>query len=241
MMITSCVSTKDVEYFQSTSNPGTERVPVPEIYEPLIESNDILAIHVASINPEATIFFNPSTGDGEHTGSVMTTYIVDADGMIEMPLIGKVHVSGLTTKQIRDTLRHKLETYLQAPTVRIYFENFKVTVLGEVRSPGVFLVRNEKITVTEALGLAGDMTIFAERHKVQIIRETEGKREFRELDLTRRDVFNSPYFYLHPDDILYIPAGKGRIASADNFYRIAPLVMSGLTLLSLLYIRLNQD
>ncbi|MBL0340968.1 MAG: SLBB domain-containing protein [Bacteroidetes bacterium] len=140
----------------------------------------------------------------------------------------------MTTREFRDDLRLKLEKYLQSPTVRVTYNSYKVTVLGEVNAPGLYQASNEKLTITDAIGLAGDLTIFGDRKKVMLIREDKGKKSFNAIDLTKRDLFKSEYYYMHPGDILYIPAGKGRIASADTFYRIAPIVISSLTLLVLI-------
>jgi polysaccharide biosynthesis/export protein len=209
-------------------------------YEPTIHPNDILNIQVASLNVDATRFFNPADQGNEYQGSSLTSYMVDLNGDIEIPLVGKVQVAGLTTRQIRDTLRSRLEKYLESPTLRVSFESYAVTLLGEVKSPGLYQVRSEKITITDALGMAGDLTIFGDRKKVMIIRETEGKKNFYHTDLTRRDVFTSELYYLHPGDIVYVPAGKGRIASADAFFRITPIIISSLTLITLIYFRANN-
>ncbi|MBK6641384.1 MAG: SLBB domain-containing protein [Bacteroidetes bacterium] len=136
-------------------------------------------------------------------------------------------------------MRQKLEKYLQDPSVRIYLESFKVTLLGEIKLPGVYQVKNEKLTLTDALGLAGDMTIFGDRKSVMVIRNVKGQKVFTSLDLTTRDIFQSDFYYLRPGDVVYVPAGKGRIATADTFYRIAPLVISVLSLIAILTIRVN--
>lgn len=237
--LSSCITTEDVVYFQDTEEPILDTIPQSVVGDPVIQHNDMLDVHVASINMEASSFFNPSTSDATAPGTNMTNYLVDSNGEIEMPLIGRVKVAGLTTKQTSDTLRHYLQKYLESPTVRVYLESFKVTILGEVKLPGVYYIRNEKVSLPEALGMAGDMTIYGNRKGVQVIRELGEKRVFINTDMTTRDVFNSDGYNLRPNDIVYIPAGKGRIASADNFYRIAPLIISTLTLISLLYIRFD--
>jgi polysaccharide biosynthesis/export protein len=238
----SCVTRKETDYFQKASKkaPEVKQVPVLTTYEPVIKPNDILTVHVTSLNPEATSFFNTTAQTETSSETGLNAYLVDQDGNIEIPLVGRIKVAGLTTRQSRDTVRTLLEKYLQNPTVRIYLENYKVTVLGEVRVPGVYSVRNEKVTVTEALGLAGDLTIFGDRKSIMVIREANGNKNFASLDITRRDIFSSPYYQLHPGDIIYVPAGKGRVASADNFYRIAPIVISALTLMTLIVVRFDN-
>lgn len=240
LLFSSCLSRKKYDYFQTEDTTATQAVLLSEVYEPKIQSNDILNIQVASINPDATKFFNPTDNTTGSTDSRLTSYLVDLNGDIEMPLIGKIKVAGLTTREIRDTLRIRLEKYLESPTLKVAFESYKVTILGEVKLPGNYSVLNEKISITDALGMAGDLTIYGDRQKIMVVRERNNKKEFHYFDLTKRDVFRSEVFYLHPGDVVYVPAGKGRIAAADTFYRIAPLVISTLTLLSLIYIRFNN-
>lgn len=236
-LLSSCIGRKQVDYFQSDpANPQSE-VKLSSPYEPMIAPNDLLEIRVSSINPEAAKFFNPGTGETQPEDVRLNTYLVDAKGEIELPLVGILRVVGLTTRQIRDELRMKLEKYLQGPTVMVSFVSYKITILGEVKVPGLYQVRSEKINITEALGLAGDLTIFGDRKQILIIRENDGNKIFYTADITGRSIFSSPYYYLHPGDVVYVPAGKGRIASADSFYRIAPIVISTLTLISLAFYR----
>ncbi len=234
---TACVSKKDIVYFQEFEEDSSDTIPELTIEDPRLQHNDLIGVHVASINMEASQFFNPSADASSDPGSDMTKYLVDSNGEIEMPLIGRVKVAGLTTKETSDTLRTLLEKYLEAPTIRVYLKSFKITILGEVKLPGVYYIQNEKVSLPEALGLAGDMTIYGARKEVQVIREIDNNRVFINADMTRRELFSTNAYFLRPNDIVYVPAGKGRIASADNFYRIAPLVISTLTLISLLYIR----
>lgn len=232
----SCITRKDISYFQDI----TDSLSVQKItqgFEAVIQSGDILSIHVSSLSKEASSFFNVI---GEKTDEqVANTYLVDAYGLIELPLIGPVKVSGLTTQYAKDSLKIKLNNYLVDPTVNIRIRNFKVTVLGEVSQPGVYTIPNEKITLMEALGLAGDMTIFARRVNVLVIREGQGSRQFVKLDLTSKEFFESEYYYLHSNDIVYVEPGKGKFASADAWYKILPIVFSGLTALGLFLARVN--
>lgn len=226
----SCITRKDISYFQDISDSlSIQRVS--KDFEAIISSGDILSVHVSSLSKEASSFFNVI---GERTDDqVANTYLVDANGNIEMPLIGAVEVGNLTSQSAKDTIKDRLEKYLVDPTVNIRIRNFKVTVLGEVTAPGVYTIPNEKITLMEALGLAGDMTIFAKRVNVLVIRENGGERQFAKLDLTSKEFFESDYYYLHSNDIVYVEPGKGKFASADAWYKILPIVFSGLTALGL--------
>jgi polysaccharide export outer membrane protein len=214
--------------------------------EHIIQPNDILSIYVSSLSPEASSFFNtiaPIERNEMSTSSSFTTrtdigYLVDQKGMIDLPLIGKVKVSGISTFAAKDTLSKRLEQFLQAPSVRIYIQNFKVTLLGEVNRPGVYTVTNEKINIVEAIGLAGDLNIFANRQNILLIREDENGKQFIPIDLTNRELFKSPYYQLRSGDIVYAEPVSGRVAQSDNFYRVTPLIISSLTLIAVLAIRL---
>lgn len=226
----SCITRKDISYFQDISDTiSTQRIT--QEFEAIIQPGDILSIHVTSLSVEASSFFNVQ---GEKTDQqVANTYLVDATGTIEMPLIGEVDVAGVTSQIAKQHIKKKLEQYLVNPTVNLRIRNFKVTVLGEVQQPGVYTIPNEKITLVEALGLAGDLTIFAKRIDVLIVREQNGERKFFKADLRSKELFESDFYYLHSNDIVYVEPGKGKIASADAWYKILPIVFSGLTALGL--------
>jgi polysaccharide export outer membrane protein len=238
LLLGSCRNVLEVTYFQQSKDTAvvSKQKFIEEHYVTIIQPYDILSIYVSSLNPEATAFFNvfnksegPTVGDSYSTRPNVG-YLVDAEGNIDMPLVGKIKLVGLSTIQAKDYIQKQLEKYLQQPSVRIYFENFKVTLLGEVTNPGVYTVTNEKLTLPEAIGLAGDLTIFGNRKDVMLIREVKGEKIYIPIDLTRRDLFYSPYYYLHSNDILYIPPVKGKVSQSDNFYKVAPFLLSLATL-----------
>jgi len=232
----SCITRKDISYFQDVSDSLSIQ-KISRGFEAVIQPGDILSIHVTSLSKEASSFFNVV---GETTDEqVANTYLVDALGNIEIPLIGVISVAGLTSPVAKTDITDKLDKYLINPTVNLRIRNFKVTVLGEVQEPGVYTIPNEKITLIEALGLAGDMTIFARRVNVLVIREQDNERRFVKLDLTSKEFFESEYYYLHSNDILYVEPGKGKFASADAWYKILPIVFSGLTALGLFLTRFS--
>lgn len=221
---------KDISYFQDISDTLSVQ-PITHDYEAVIQPGDMVSVHVTSLSPEASSFFNSLE---EQTGRLVpNTYLVDAGGVIEMPLIGSVKISESSTQVAKFLIRNKLDKFLVDPTVRVRIQNFKVTVLGEVQKPGVYNIPDEKITLLEALGLAGDLTIFAKRKDVLLIREKDGQRQFVKVDLRSKEFFESEYYYLHSNDIVYVEPGKGKIASADSWYRILPIVFSGMTAVAL--------
>lgn len=232
----SCMTRKDISYFQDISDSVSTQKITRE-FEAVIQAGDILSIHVSSLSKEASSFFNIV---GETTDEqVANTYLVSPSGTIEMPLIGSVNVSGLTSENAKALIKERLTKYLIDPTVNLRIRNFKVTVLGEVQEPGVYTIPNEKITLIEALGLAGDLTIFAKRLNVLVIREENGTRKFYKVDLRSKEIFESEFYYLHSNDIVYVEPGKGKIASADAWYRILPIVLSGLSTVAL-FLRLGN-
>ncbi|WP_229311214.1 polysaccharide biosynthesis/export family protein [Larkinella soli] len=244
--LASCVSHKQIAYFQTAADSTELAIQINNRYVPVIQNNDLLGIYVNSLNPEASSFFNPyaaveRTGTGmltTQTGQIPVTnavgHLVDPEGNVELPLLGKVKVAGLTSNQARDLIREKLKTYLKEPTVTVRFLNFKVSVIGEVVRPSMFNVPNEQLTLPEALGLAGDLTIYGKRDNVLVIRETDGKREFGRVNLNNRDLFKSPYYYLHPNDVIYVEPGRARVASADRLYQLIPATLSALSFLAII-------
>lgn len=252
-LFSSCVNQKQIAYFQKGINQS-DTMAVAKAYIPKIQPGDILAINVGSLNPVASSFFNPysttpvtsdnSSGvsaGSSSTGTVPVTaqssapgFLVDSAGTIELPLIGTLKIAGLNTSDARDTIKNRLKTYLKEPTVNVRFLNYKISVMGEVAKPSVYVIPNERITIPEALSMAGDMTIFGKRENVLVIRDENGKKEFGHVNLTSREVYTSPYYYLHANDIVYVEPGKGRIAQTDKVYQILPVILSALSLISII-------
>jgi len=252
--VSSCRHVSDVAYFQQGDENSRNKqfsnknAPIPTSYEYHIQQNDILSIYVSSLSPEASSFFNTiapverseQSSLGNYSTRTDIGYLVDGQGMIDLPLVGKVKVSGLSTSVAGDTLTNRLERFLQVPSVRIYIQNFRVTILGEVNRPGVYSVTNEKLTIPEAVGLAGDLNIFASRKNITLIREEKGEKKYYTVNLTDRALFNANFYYLRSGDILYVPPVSGRVAQSDNFYRILPIVLSSLTLIAVVAIRITN-
>lgn len=239
--LASCVTNKNIAYFQpagDTSQLKTQQITSQ--YEPRIQPDDILGINVTSINPDATAIFNQpvstmsvSNSAAGNTSLQMGGYLVNSNGYIDFPVLGKIKVEGLTTQQTKDTIRRMLLTSLQEPTVDVRFLNFKITVLGEVTHPATFTVPNEKVTVLDALGMAGDMTIYGKRDNVLVIREENGKRKFGRLNLSSQDVFQSPYFYLKQNDVVYVEPNKTKKTSAETNTRNISILLAVLSTLSI--------
>jgi len=239
-IFTSCVSQKEITYFQpkDVSN-DIQKIDIKERFIVKLQPGDILNIMVNSISPEANTMFNVfpvQTGQINVTGTATTPpigFLVDSDGFIALPLVGKILISGLSSKEASDLISKKLDQYLVQPTVSVRVVNYKISVLGEVNRPSLYTINNEVVTLPEALSLAGDLTIFGKRQNILVIREVEGKKEFSRVDLTKRDFFNSPYYYLRPNDIVYVEPAKGRITNTSRSVQLAPVFISALTFLTL--------
>lgn len=234
---TSCGNTKKVIYFPEVKDGAIpSNTPFPES---IIQKSDILNITITSPDPKASAPFNSTAGGA---ADAPQGYLVNNDGNIQLPVIGNIKAEGLTKPQLRDAISQKLTkgNLLVEPTVTIRFVNFRVTVLGEVNKPTVVAVPNEKISLLEALGLAGDLTIYAKRQNVMIIRETKDEKIIKRVNLNSDEIFTSPYYYLQSNDIVYVEPDKAKIASVSRGMQWFPIVMSGLSLAVIAVTQLNN-
>ncbi|MFN4079559.1 MAG: polysaccharide biosynthesis/export family protein [Saprospiraceae bacterium] len=165
------------------------------------------------------------------------THTVDAEGRIQLPLIGSVRVAGLDVNAASDTLSRRIQMYFVNPVVSIRVTHFRYTLLGEVRTPGTFTSNRERISILEALGLAGDLTNYADRRRILVVRESAGERRFAYIDLHARDVFKSPYYYLQPGDVVYVEPLRAKVGSvSDQANKVLPYLSLSAVLLNLLII-----
>jgi polysaccharide biosynthesis/export protein len=214
---------KSVQYLDySMDTTGLGFLPT---VTPKIQKGDLLSITVYSENATASASYNQLVATGDPNSGVETMpvssmksgYLVNDDGDIIMVGIGKVHVEGMTKKQLSDSLVNYFVTnkLLNTPFCDIRFLNYKITVIGEVARPNVYSIPGEKVTLLEALGLAGDLTNFAKRENVTIIRETDGRRTFGRLDLNSDSIFTSPYYYLQQNDVVMVDKTDRRKREPD--------------------------
>jgi polysaccharide export outer membrane protein len=231
----SCLSTKDVTYFSEVSDSDLT-ISTIEI-EPVIRPNDILSITVSSLNPEASEVFNtPNLPAAPYAPNTTTTtqsngYLVNLEGYIQFPILGTMKVAGMTKQQLKDQLTNTLTNrkLLVDPIVDIRYLNFRVSVLGEVGRPTVVTVPSERISLLEALALAGDLTIHARRDNVLLIREENGKRMVRRINLNTSGLLTSPYYYLKSNDIIYAEPNKSKVASTRQVVLWLPVIFSFLS------------
>jgi len=200
----SCISARKTVYFYDVKD--TTFLQRGTGIQTPIHENDILSISISSLNPEATAVFNrPNDFVSRSTTATGTTsqssgYLVNTDGYIQLPILGNIKAAGLTKNQLKDNITNTIlaKKLLIDPIVDIRYLNFEVTVIGEVARPTVITVPSEKISLIKAIGLAGDLTIYGKRENVLLIREEDGKKITRHINLNSRDFFNSPYYYLKP-------------------------------------------
>ena len=220
IILSSCTTPRDVIYFQDAGNYSLYNNVEP--FEAKIHKDDLLAIMVNSFDTEAARPFNPPianyyVGGDTYGQQRLLGYLVDKDGMIDFPALGSLQVEGLTRNQLRDLIKTKLieEGMLKEPIITISFLNFKVSVQGEVNRPGTFLVTSERITLLEALSMAGDLTIYGKRDRVAVIRESGGTRTMLFHDLTSTELFQSPCYYLQQNDIVYVQPNNRRVQQSN--------------------------
>lgn len=214
-LFVNCASSGKIIYFQDSKDVQPKETVIN--YEPIIQIGDLISINIAAIDGITAIPFNSYETllvENKNSNTRPISYLVDADGEINFPVIQKLKVAGLTTKQLNTHLKKLLIPYINNPNINIRITNFKITVLGQVRTPGTFNIPNERVSILEAIGMAGDLEIHGKRKNVMLIREQNGKREFINIDLTNKAFFDSPYFYLTQNDVLYIEPNKSHINSS---------------------------
>jgi polysaccharide export outer membrane protein len=235
---------KEMIYFQNAKQTAT---PIRLQLKPtLIQKFDqlLIQIYAQSINQEQAVLFNLTSGVGQagvtniQQGNGLIGYIVDYEGNIDFPLIGKIKAMGQTKYELIDTLKNRLQHYIKDPIIVVRYLNYNITVLGEVNSPGLKSFPNEKATVLDAISAAGDLKDAGKRKDILLIRTMpDGSIEQHEIDLTNIECYNNPYFQLQPNDVLYVQSNKIRLRNANQdptIYRDLPLTLSFLSYLLLL-------
>jgi polysaccharide export outer membrane protein len=229
----SCGNTRSLIYMQGKFD--TAQLSKISYKEPIIQKGDILNIIVYSDNPEATKIYNQSLittagsslaggGQGASPGGGALGgnspggggYLVDENGNIEFQGLGLIHVDSLTRSALKDTLSARLKDQLTNVYFVIRFLNYRFTMLGEVTKPGSYGIPGDRISLLDALGLAGDLTFYGRRDNILVIRETLGTRQFARLDLTKPEILASPFFYLQPNDVVIVEPTRAKVAANDQ-------------------------
>ena len=237
LILSSCSDTKKLVYMGGISDEVIKSSY--KNIESTIQASDLLSITVSSLNPQASAIFNSpnesttNTSNATAYGNTLTVgYLVNDSGLIQFPFLGAVKAAGITKSQLTTNLMNQLteRKLLVDPIVTIRHLNFRVSVLGEVTRPGVFTVPNEKISILEALGLAGDLTMYGKRDNVLLVRENgNGEKQARRINLLSENLLNSPYYYLRSNDIIYVEPAKDKVQREKNLM-VFPIVISLTTL-----------
>jgi len=216
-LCSSCGSTKKTLYFSDLDSTRIKQIPAVEFTEPLIQTDDILSITVQTIDPSASVPVNQtapsSMGNSAPNSAAVNGFLVDKNGNVEVPMLGIIKVSGLTTMEAKELVRARANKYYKNPTIQVRFANFKITVLGEVAKPASYIVPNEKVSVLDAISLAGDLTIYGKRQNIMLIRDYGTWKDVIRLDLGSSSLMSSPYFYLKQNDVLYVEPNKAKTAA----------------------------
>ncbi len=217
LVLFSCASRKDIVYFQNIDS--MKSAAMTNSYEIKIQPDDLLMIIVSADDPEAAIPFNLNAGSvlkqGASQGQESSqSYLVDANGTIDFPTLGKLKVGGLSRTEVLEMIQLKIAKYLRNPIINLRIMNFKVSVQGEVTAPGTYSVASDRFTLIEAIGMAHDLTIYGKRNNILIIREVNGVRSYNRVDISKADFFNSPFYYLAQNDVVYVEPNEAKISGA---------------------------
>jgi polysaccharide biosynthesis/export protein len=240
LSLASCVNHKQLVNFNEGPAFPAGAHPIPTTADVRIQPDDLLEIGVYAEDPAAVAPFTLQ-GIGirtkEENNITGNNYLVDREGNIEFPVLGKIHLAGLNVEEARDSLKQRLMRYITKPIVNVRYLNFKFTVLGEVARPATYTLPESSVTVLEAIGLAGDLTNYGNRETILIIREQDGKREFGRVNLRDRSVFASRYFYLKQNDVVYVEPLKQKAGnvSDQSTNKILPWISGAVIVLNLLF------
>jgi polysaccharide export outer membrane protein len=222
IMLFSCVPRKKMVYYQNIESMNNKEMT--NSYEIKIQPDDLLMINVSCDDPEIAKPFNIGASNQSQTGSSSgSTYLVDVNGVVDFPVLGKLTIGGLTRTQVMKMLDEKISLYIKKPLITLTIKNFKVTVQGEVASPGIYSFDSERFTLVDALIKAGDLKIQAKRKNILIIRQTDGIITYNRVDITKADFINSPFYYLRQNDMVYVQPNRLVIQGAARSREITYL------------------
>lgn len=218
LLLLSCATSKDVLYFQDIDKIQKKQIQAEYITR--IAKDDLLNIVVTGPNKTVVMPFNLTLTDniaGSYsTSHALFPYLVDSEGNIDFPVLGRIHIEGMTRIELINYLTQHLQEYIKDPVVVVSFTNYKITILGEVQRPGTYTMPSERTTILQALGMAGDLKISGERDKILLIREVNGIQEHIKVDLKSAEIMNSPYYYLQQNDVIYVAPSASRVVTGTS-------------------------
>jgi len=227
-----CAPQRNLVYFSNLSEVAKNQVKVNEA-ELKLQKNDLISVTLNSLNTEYDALFNGTTPNSTQN-AVKTGFRVNNDGYVKLPRIGDVKVEGLNLEEAQILITKELSKQIKNPIVNLQLINFKITVIGEVNNPSSLTVTSDQINLLEALGMAGDMTVYGKRQNVLVIRETDGQRNMVRLNLNDKDVFQSPYFQLKQNDIVYVEPDKSKEKEFSPNNRALPIITACISAVAVL-------
>jgi polysaccharide export outer membrane protein len=230
----SCSTPKNTYYFKTLPRDTTINTTINRSLESTIRKSDQLAINISSLNPDEDKVYNAATMSvsGAVGGGAPNGYLVDMNGNIQLHRLGNIHAEGMTRRELKNKIETDIKPYLKDPVVTVRYLNHRVTVIGEVAKPQVISMPEEQLSVLEVLGASGDMTLSGKKDNILIIRETETGKQFKRLNLEDHSVFTSEWYYLKPDDVVYIEPNDKKVneEKRQRTQQTVALAMSGLSL-----------
>lgn len=236
LLLSSCTSRKNIAYYQNIENLNSQE---QQTYEPKLQADDLLSIIVNSETPELTKPYNlfmPSGFERPDFVSIssqqrLQTYLIDVNGFINFPVLGKLKLGGLTRAEAEELLVNRLKSSITDVSISLRILNFKIAVQGEVVRPAVHNITTERVTLPEALSMSGDLTIYGKRDNILVIREVDGKKTYNYVDITKSDFINSPFYYLSQNDLVYVEPNKTKVNSSVVGPNIS-VILSALSVLA---------
>lgn len=252
LLFSSCGTPQNVVYMSNLDSVKYTQIQRAQFKQPLIQTDDILnitiqtqditetsALNQTSLSPGGAQAAPVAAGAGGAATAAISGFLVNQNGNVEIPILGVVKVAGLTTDEARELVKSKASKFYKDPTVQVRFSNYKITMLGEVNKPSTYTMPNEKVTIFDAISLAGDLTIYGKRNNIMLMRDNGDKKDIVRLDLNSSTILSSPYYYLQQNDVIYVEPSKAK-AAANNAPRIQliSIALATATLLVALLTRL---
>jgi polysaccharide export outer membrane protein len=232
LILSACAPRRDLVYFSNMAS-ATKENDTPD-QEVSIHPNDVVNITMTSQNVESNVLFASNKNTVSNTSLTRDGYRVNKNGMIHLPLVGDIEINGLSIEQAEKKIGFELNKYVKNPVVDVQIVNFKITVIGEVNKPSTFIITDEKVNLLEALGMAGDMTVYGKRENVLIIRDENNHKTMKRVNLNKQETLDSPYFYLKQNDIVYVEPDKSKAVEYSQNTRLVPLVIASISAIAVL-------
>ena len=230
LALSACAPRRDLVYFSNMANVTTANdVQNPEVR---IKQNDVVSITMNSLSPESNLLF--ASNKGASADGTLKGYKVNKSGNVHLPLVGDFKIEGMSIEEAETGVAAALSKYVKNPEVEVQIVNFKITVIGEVNRPSTFTITDEKVNLLEALGMAGDMTVYGKRENVLIIRTEDGHKTMKRLNLNNQETMNSPYFNLKQNDIVYVEPDRAKAIEYSSKTRIIPIVTASISAVAVL-------